>query len=68
MVSGVLSIAQGWLCCKMAMDPFCEIAIEETARLKESGQASEVIVVSLGPQVSQEQLRTGMALGADRAR
>jgi electron transfer flavoprotein beta subunit len=52
---------------KMAMNPFCEIAVEEAVRLKESGQASEVVVVSLGPQTSQEQLRTALALGADRA-
>lgn len=52
---------------KMALNPFCEIAVEEAVRLKEAGQASEVVVVSLGPQVAQEQLRTALALGADRA-
>ncbi|MBR9829727.1 MAG: electron transfer flavoprotein subunit beta/FixA family protein [Oceanospirillales bacterium] len=52
---------------KMAINPFCEIAVEEAVRLKESGQASEVVVVSLGAQAAQEQLRTALALGADRA-
>ncbi|MDY6891133.1 MAG: electron transfer flavoprotein subunit beta/FixA family protein [Pseudomonadota bacterium] len=52
---------------KMAINPFCEIAVEEAVRLKESGQASEVVAVSLGPQAAQEQLRTALALGADRA-
>lgn len=52
---------------KMAMNPFCEIAVEEAVRLKESGDATEVIVVSIGPSQSQEQLRTALALGADRA-
>ena len=52
---------------KMAMNPFCEIAIEEAVRLKESGTASEVIVVTVGKSDSQEQLRTALALGADRA-
>ncbi|MCJ8298878.1 MAG: electron transfer flavoprotein subunit beta/FixA family protein [Pseudomonadales bacterium] len=52
---------------KMALNPFCEIAVEEAIRLKESGSASEVIVVSIGPEKSQEQLRTALALGADRA-
>lgn len=52
---------------KMAINPFCEIAVEEAVRLKEKGQAAEVIVVSVGPKVAQEQLRTAMALGADRA-
>ncbi|WP_261841446.1 electron transfer flavoprotein subunit beta/FixA family protein [Aliamphritea ceti] len=51
---------------KMAMNPFCEIAVEEAVRLKESGVASEVVVVSLGPQAAQEQIRTALALGADR--
>ena len=51
---------------KMAMNPFCEIAVEEAVRLKESGQAQEVIVVSVGEDKSQEQLRTALALGADR--
>jgi len=52
---------------KMAMNPFCEIAVEEAIRLKESGIATEVIAVSVGPKACQEQLRTALALGADRA-
>lgn len=52
---------------KMSMNPFCEIAVEEAVRLKEQGVASEVIVVSIGNQQSQESLRTALALGADRA-
>ncbi|THG77784.1 electron transfer flavoprotein subunit beta/FixA family protein [Pseudomonas sp. A-1] len=52
---------------KMAMNPFCEIAVEEAVRLKERGIASEVVVVSVGPNAAQEQLRTALALGADRA-
>jgi electron transfer flavoprotein beta subunit len=51
---------------KMAMNPFCEIAVEEAVRLKEKGVATEIIVVSIGPKVSQEQIRTALALGADR--
>ncbi len=51
---------------KMALNPFCEIAIEEAVRLKEKGVASEVIAVSLGSKVCQEQIRTALALGADR--
>ncbi|RRD01804.1 electron transfer flavoprotein subunit beta/FixA family protein [Amphritea balenae] len=51
---------------KMAMNPFCEIAVEEAVRLKEAGVASEIVVVSLGPQAAQEQIRTALALGADR--
>ncbi|WP_420390340.1 electron transfer flavoprotein subunit beta/FixA family protein [Marinobacter sp.] len=51
---------------KMSMNPFCEIAVEEAVRLKEKGVASEIIVVSVGTKSSQEQLRTAMALGADR--
>jgi len=51
---------------KMAMNPFCEIAVEEAVRLKEKGQATEVIVVSVGSDKVQEQLRGAMALGADR--
>ncbi|GGJ03205.1 electron transfer flavoprotein subunit beta [Shewanella hanedai] len=51
---------------KMAINPFCEIAVEEAVRLKEAGIASEVVVVTIGPKASQEQLRTAMALGADR--
>ena len=51
---------------KMAMNPFCEIAVEEAVRLKEKGIASEIIAVTVGPTAAQEQLRTAMALGADR--
>ena len=52
---------------KMAMNPFCEIAVEEAVRLKEAGTASEVVAVTVGKSDSQEQLRTALALGADRA-
>lgn len=52
---------------KMAMNPFCEIAVEEAVRLKEQGKASEIVVVSIGDKACQEQLRTALALGADRA-
>jgi electron transfer flavoprotein beta subunit len=52
---------------KMAMNPFCEIAVEEAVRLKEQGVASEVVVVTVGSSGAQEQLRTALALGADRA-
>ncbi|NOI60346.1 electron transfer flavoprotein subunit beta/FixA family protein [Vibrio coralliilyticus] len=52
---------------KMSMNPFCEIAVEEAVRLKESGVAEEVIVVSIGDAASQENLRGALALGADRA-
>ena len=52
---------------KMAMNPFCEIAIEEAVRLKEAGKAEEIIAVTVGSNLSQEQLRTDLALGADRA-
>ena len=52
---------------KMAMNPFCEIAIEEAVRLKEAGTATEFIAVTVGKSDSQEQLRTALALGADRA-
>ncbi|MEH6823033.1 MAG: electron transfer flavoprotein subunit beta/FixA family protein [Motiliproteus sp.] len=51
---------------KMALNPFCEIAVEEAVRLKEQGVANEVVVVSMGPKACQEQIRTAMALGADR--
>lgn len=51
---------------KMALNPFCEIAIEEAVRLKEAGTATEVVVVSIGPKACQEQIRTALALGADR--
>ena len=52
---------------KMSLNPFCEIAVEEAVRLKEAGTATEIIAVSIGPKVVQEQLRTALALGADRA-
>ena len=52
---------------KMSINPFCEIAVEEAVRLKEAGIASEIIAVTIGTQASQEQLRTALALGADRA-
>ena len=52
---------------KMAINPFCEIAVEEAVRLQEEGKASEVIAVSIGTEASQEQLRTALALGADKA-
>jgi electron transfer flavoprotein beta subunit len=52
---------------KMSINPFCEIAVEEAVRLKEKGVVSEILAVSIGPQQSQEQLRTALALGADRA-
>lgn len=51
---------------KMAMNPFDEISVEEALRLREAGAASEVIVVSVGPQQAQETIRTGLAMGADR--
>ena len=52
---------------KMSMNPFDEIAVEEAMRLKEAGLASEVVVVSCGVTACQETLRTGLAIGADRA-
>ncbi|MDH3240095.1 MAG: electron transfer flavoprotein subunit beta/FixA family protein [Alphaproteobacteria bacterium] len=52
---------------KMAMNPFCEIAVEQAVRLAEAGTADEVVLVSAGPQQAQETLRTGLAMGADRA-
>ena len=52
---------------KMSLNPFCEIAVEEAIRLKEKGVVSEVVVVSVGTSAAQEQLRTALALGADRA-
>ncbi|WP_424946402.1 electron transfer flavoprotein subunit beta/FixA family protein [Candidatus Spongiihabitans sp.] len=51
---------------KMAMNPFCEIAVEEALRLKEAGHAEEVIMVSAGPEKCQETIRAGLAMGADR--
>ena len=50
----------------MAINPFCEIAVEEAVRLKEAGVATEVIAVSVGDKACQEQIRTALALGADR--
>ena len=52
---------------KFSMNPFVEIAVEEAVRLKERGMASEVLVVSIGPVVAQDVLRTALAMGADRA-
>jgi len=51
---------------KMAINPFCEIAVEEAVRLKEKGIATEIVVVSVGDKSCQEQIRTALALGADR--
>ena len=52
---------------KMAMNPFCEIAVEQAIRLKESGLVDEIIVVTVGAAQGQETLRTALAMGADRA-
>ena len=52
---------------KMSVNPFCEIAIEEAVRLREAGVATEVVAVAVGVTACQEQLRTCLALGADRA-
>lgn len=52
---------------KMSLNPFCEIAVEEAVRLKEAGKVNEIIAVSIGPKVTQEQLRASLALGADSA-
>jgi electron transfer flavoprotein beta subunit len=51
---------------KMSINPFCEIAVEEAVRLKEKGVVTEIVVVSVGPQAAQEQIRSALALGADR--
>ncbi|HHQ4940085.1 TPA: electron transfer flavoprotein subunit beta/FixA family protein [Aeromonas veronii] len=51
---------------KMGINPFCEIAVEEGVRLREAGIASELVVVTFGPDAAAEQLRHGLALGADR--
>lgn len=51
---------------KMAINPFCEIAVEEAVRLKEAGTVTEIIAVSMGAKPCQEQIRTALALGADR--
>jgi electron transfer flavoprotein beta subunit len=52
---------------KMSVNPFDEIALEEALRLREAGKAEEVVVVSIGDDPVQQQLRTGLAMGADRA-
>ncbi len=52
---------------KMTVNPFCEIAIEEAVRMKEAGTATEVVAVAVGGSACKEQLRTCLALGADRA-
>jgi len=52
---------------KMSINPFDEIALEEALRVRERGHAKEVIVVSIGPSEAEQQLRTGLAMGADRA-
>ncbi len=51
---------------KMAMNPFCEIAVEQAVRMKEAGIVSEIVAVSIGIQQCQETLRTAMAMGVDR--
>jgi electron transfer flavoprotein beta subunit len=51
---------------KMAMNPFCEIAVEQAVRMKEAGVVTEIVAVSIGAQQCQETLRTAMAMGADR--
>ena len=53
---------------KMGINPFCEIAVEEGVRLREAGIATELVVVTFGPEAAVEQLRHALALGADRAR
>jgi electron transfer flavoprotein beta subunit len=52
---------------KMSINPFDEIALEEALRIREKGQAAAVVIVSIGPEDAQQQLRTGLAMGADRA-
>jgi len=52
---------------KMSMNPFCEIAVEEAVRIKEANLASELVAVTIGPTKCNEQLRTAMAMGIDRA-
>lgn len=51
---------------KMSMNPFDEIAVEEAVRLKEKGVITEIVAVSIGPDACQEQIRTALAMGADR--
>ena len=52
---------------KMSINPFDEIALEQALRIKEQGLADEVLAVSIGPSETQQQLRTALAMGADRA-
>ena len=52
---------------KMSINPFDEIALEEALRIRERGDANEIVVASIGPAETQQQLRTGLAMGADRA-
>ena len=52
---------------KMSINPFCEIAVEEAVRLKEGGKVEEIIAITIGSTSAQEQLRTALALGCDRA-
>jgi len=52
---------------KMAINPFCEIAVEEAVRIKEAGKAEEIVVVTAGSSQCQDILRTALAMGADRA-
>ena len=51
---------------KMSMNPFDEISVEQAIRMKEAGQATEIVAVSIGPEKSQETIRTALAMGADR--
>jgi electron transfer flavoprotein beta subunit len=51
---------------KMAMNPFCEIAVEEAVRMKEKGVVTEIVLVSIGPAQAQETIRVGLAMGGDR--
>src|SRR6202047_5033874 len=51
---------------KMSMNPFDEIAVEEALRQKEAGKATEVVIVSIGPQQAGETIRTALAVGGDR--
>ncbi len=51
---------------KMSMNPFDEISVEQAIRLKEAGQGTEIVAVSIGPEKSQETIRTALAMGADR--
>jgi len=52
---------------KMSINPFDEIALEEALRIRERGEAQEVVVATIGPSEAQQQLRTALAMGADRA-